>query len=225
MSFLRKQESRPSCVCPRVLPAHAGIQNVPPYRRRPACLCLSPSWERPANRQVGRVRGPSRLPPAAPRVIPAQAGIQTSLRLPPCVIPAQAGIQPPLPFVGEAGLRSRPGEGALVSFLRKQESRLPCACPHVSFLRKQESRMFLRTAGVPPASASPLGGRGRPGQWQRRRPGWVRGALVSFLRKQESRPSCVCPRVLPAHAGIQWVSFPRKRESRPACVCPRVLPA
>jgi hypothetical protein len=116
------------------------------------------------------------------------------------------------PGCREAGLRSRPGEGAVVSslrpsvsFLRKQEPRLLCVCPLVSFPRKRESRgvSFPRkqqptkeTTGLPlPREWHPRGqGSKSSCPYHRRRGRTARGTQVD-KGKPRRYPSRIVERV------------------------------
>jgi hypothetical protein len=133
VSSPRKQESRLLWVCPLVsFPRRQ--QSRPPVAAPPCPSCVSSS--------------PVRLSP--PRERPA--------------VP-----------------KAPPGEGATVSFLRKQEPRLLWVCPLVSFPRKQEPTQCPSCASSSPVRLSPP--RERPAV-PKAPPG--EGATVSFPRKQQS---------------------------------------
>jgi hypothetical protein len=166
-----------------VIPAQAGIQQVSFLRKQ----------------------GP-RLPWVCPLVSSLRK--QESSRCHPCASRNPVRLSPPRerPAVPKAP----PGEGATVSFLRKQEPRLLWVFPLVSFLRKRQSRLLCTHPPCPSCvSSSPVrlspGGRGPPASLT------GCGGDVSFLRKQKSRkktwiPTFVAvPRKWPPHeAKVFW---------------------
>jgi hypothetical protein len=175
VAFQRKQESRK-----KHLDSHFRGNDIQGGKTR-----LSPGRERPANRQVGQVRGPTKC--------------MSTSTFPPSPQPSPArgeGTILPLP---------RRAEEPHVSFLRKQQSRLPCACPpwHSSVSRNPFPCHSC-------ASRNP----GKNILDSHFRGNDTSGRPRSFLRKQQSRLPCASPPwhscvsrnpagVIPAQAGTQ----------------------